>query len=167
MSGLCEDDIQFINESKLKNDPAPIVLVFTKIDANPRWLSRQSRIETTNIADRQVVLNHRVIDDLPKIGVSSKTGEGIALLSSAVRGLLLGSGDSAENSVSLGSERQKKAVQAALESVSHSLSALNGFSLDAVVQDLEDALENLGEVTGEVTADDVLESIFSRFCVGK
>lgn len=167
VSGLCEDDIQFINESKLKNDPAPIVLVFTKIDANPRWLSRQSRIETTNIADRQVVLNHRVIDDLPKIGVSSKTGEGIALLSSAVRGLLLGSGDSAENSVSLGSERQKKAVQAALESVSHSLSALNGFSLDAVVQDLEDALENLGEVTGEVTADDVLESIFSRFCVGK
>jgi len=41
------------------------------------------------------------------------------------------------------------------------------FTLDAVVQDLEDALNSLGEITGEVTSDDVLESIFSRFCVGK
>ena len=40
-------------------------------------------------------------------------------------------------------------------------------SLDAVVQDLEDSLDSLGEVTGQVTPDDVLGSIFSNFCVGK
>ena len=68
----------------------------------------------------------------------------------------------------LGSARQKMAVEEALESVRHSLVAADkDFALDAVVQDLEDALSSLGEVTGEVTADDVLESIFSRFCVGK
>ncbi|MDY4190375.1 hypothetical protein, partial [Treponema porcinum] len=38
---------------------------------------------------------------------------------------------------------------------------------DAVVEDLENALDSLGEITGEVSADDVLGSIFSRFCVGK
>ena len=41
------------------------------------------------------------------------------------------------------------------------------FSLDAVVQDLEDALDALGEITGEVTSDDILENIFANFCVGK
>ena len=45
--------------------------------------------------------------------------------------------------------------------------AQEDYALDAVVQDLEDSLNSLGEVTGEVTADDVLGSIFSRFCVGK
>jgi tRNA modification GTPase len=52
--------------------------------------------------------------------------------------------------------------------VEHSLTvAKEGYSMDAVVQDLEDSLDSLGEVTGEVTPDDVLGSIFSHFCVGK
>ena len=52
--------------------------------------------------------------------------------------------------------------------MSHAISSANdGYSLDAVVQDLEDALDSLGEITGEVTPDDILESIFSNFCVGK
>ena len=69
----------------------------------------------------------------------------------------------------LGSARQKKSVQEALERVTHALEISQDFSygLDAVVQDLEDALECLGEVAGEVSPDDVLENIFSRFCVGK
>ena len=68
----------------------------------------------------------------------------------------------------LGSERQKESVAEALERVEHSLTvAKEGYSMDAVVQDLEDSLDSLGEVTGEVTPDDVLGSIFSHFCVGK
>ncbi len=41
------------------------------------------------------------------------------------------------------------------------------YSLDAAVQDIEDALDFLGELTGRVTADDILDSVFSNFCVGK
>ena len=41
------------------------------------------------------------------------------------------------------------------------------YSLDAVVQDLEDALDALSEVTGAITPDDILGSIFANFCVGK
>ena len=68
----------------------------------------------------------------------------------------------------LGSVRQKDAVASALECVKHSLvSADDNYTLDAVVQDLEDALDALGEVTGDVTPDDVLGSIFENFCVGK
>ena len=46
-------------------------------------------------------------------------------------------------------------------------SADEDYALDAVVQDLEDALAFLGEVTGEVTPEDILESVFGNFCVGK
>ena len=68
----------------------------------------------------------------------------------------------------MGSARQKEAVSEALECVKHALfSADDNYSLDAVVQDLEDALDSLGEVTGDVTPDDVLGSIFANFCVGK
>ena len=68
----------------------------------------------------------------------------------------------------LGSARQKEAVAEALECVKHALvSADDNYTLDAVVQDLEDAIDFLGEVTGDVTPDDVLGSIFANFCVGK
>lgn len=68
----------------------------------------------------------------------------------------------------LGSARQKDAVAEALECTKHALiSADDNYSLDAVVQDLEDALDALSEVTGDITPDDVLGSIFENFCVGK
>ena len=68
----------------------------------------------------------------------------------------------------LGSQRQKEAVAEALECTKHALiSADDNYTLDAVVQDLEDALESLSEVTGDITPDDVLGTIFENFCVGK
>ena len=101
------------------------------------------------------------------MSISSKTGEGIAELSSLVKKLLSSSSESDRSQTGLGSERQKVAVEDALESVSHALALSSDFALDAVVQDLEDSLDALGIVTGDVTPDDILGSIFSRFCVGK
>ncbi len=68
----------------------------------------------------------------------------------------------------LGSARQRDSVAEALENVKHALvSADDNYTLDAVVQDLEEALDCLAEVTGAITPDDVLGSIFANFCVGK
>jgi tRNA modification GTPase len=39
--------------------------------------------------------------------------------------------------------------------------------LDIIAVELSEALQNLGELTGEVTPSDILETIFSGFCVGK
>ena len=58
-------------------------------------------------------------------------------------------------------------VESALESLRHAAGLQKGYSLDAAVQDIEDALDFLGELTGRVTADDILDSVFSNFCVGK
>ncbi|MEE1181335.1 MAG: tRNA uridine-5-carboxymethylaminomethyl(34) synthesis GTPase MnmE, partial [Treponema sp.] len=103
------------------------------------------------------------------VRISAKSGTGIDELVAAVKEIVLGGKGQESDHAGLGSERQKKSVQEALERVSHALeiSSTGEYGLDAVVQDLEDALDSLGEVTGDVTPDDVLGNIFSRFCVGK
>ena len=43
----------------------------------------------------------------------------------------------------------------------------NELSGDLMAIDLREAIHNLGEITGSVTTDDLLGSIFSNFCIGK
>ena len=106
----------------------------------------------------------------PAVRLSSKTGVGIDVLIDTVAALV--TADTAlpmqDAGISLGTERQKEAVTAALEAVRHALEAgRSGYPLDAVIQDVEEAVHALGSVTGEVRSDDILDKIFSGFCVGK
>jgi len=106
----------------------------------------------------------------PAVRLSSKTGVGIDVLIDTVAGLV--TADTAlpmqDAGISLGTERQKEAVTAAFEAVRHALEAgRSGYPLDAVIQDVEEAVHALGSVTGEVRSDDILDKIFSGFCVGK
>jgi tRNA modification GTPase len=43
----------------------------------------------------------------------------------------------------------------------------NGISNDLLALDIRQALHHLGEITGEITTEDLLENIFSKFCIGK
>jgi tRNA modification GTPase len=55
-----------------------------------------------------------------------------------------------------------------VQSLHTALDALQlGLTPDAVLVDVEDALEALGEVTGKSMREEVTNDIFSRFCVGK
>ena len=151
IQGMNDEDRQFIENCK-----EPLIVVYTKSDKeNP---------DMTGLCDRAKL-------SPPVCKISSKTGEGMAELFSQIYGILTAgiAGSSTERSqAGLGSARQKEAVSEALECVNHALvSADDNYTLDAVVQDLEDALDCLGEVTGDVTPDDVLGSIFANFCVGK
>jgi tRNA modification GTPase len=104
----------------------------------------------------------------PSLSISSKTGAGISELYEKITAVITSGMSTERQQAGLGSARQKEAVAEALECVKHALvSADDNYTLDAVVQDLEDALDYLGEVTGDVTPDDVLGSIFANFCVGK
>lgn len=98
--------------------------------------------------------------------ISAKTGFGLAELVAAVKEKLSKQGQTTRARAGLGSERQKISCDEALASVNHAISSQE-LGLDAVVQDLEDALDALAELTGETSPDDILENIFSRFCVGK
>jgi len=55
----------------------------------------------------------------------------------------------------------RKSLERAIEAITGSQS--NEF----IAADVREAAEDLGEITGEVTTEDILDSIFSKFCVGK
>jgi len=64
--------------------------------------------------------------------------------------------------------RQEEAVRRAREAVRRAREALKaGFTPDALLTDVEEALSALGELTGQSVSEDVTDRIFSRFCVGK
>ena len=142
----------------LKNMTVPIVKVYNKVD----------------------ILHDSIHQDNSSqaVYISAKTGQGVSDLIQKVKSVLLSSVQNMtteREQAGLGSERQKKAVDEALDSVSHALQVSHGqsedfgseISLDAIVQDLEDSLSFLSEIIGEVTPDDILENIFANFCVGK
>ena len=142
-----QEDIDFINSFKNR---IPVIKVLNKIDILDAETSKDDTLE------------------LPVVKISAKTGLGISDLVKEVKNTLVKSTKSERTQAGLGSERQKQAVDEALDSVNHALEvSCADFTMDAVVQDLEDALSFLAEITGETTPDDILGNIFANFCVGK
>ena len=106
--------------------------------------------------------------------VSAATGEGLPELASALRALVaprFGRDEGraeADRELRVASERQKLLLDRAEASLSAALRGVEAaVPLDALVLDLREAADALGEITGEVASEEVLEAIFSRFCLGK
>ena len=103
----------------------------------------------------------------PVVELSTKTGEGLADLEAAVANLFPKGSDTAYGEL-LSNARQAQAAQRALEGVERARQALEaGMTPDALLTDVEEALEALGELTGQSVGEDVTARIFQRFCVGK
>lgn len=99
--------------------------------------------------------------------VSAVTSEGFSDLEDLINSRLTGM-EISGSELMIDSLRQKELLDRAVESLgSVKLSLENKVSLDAVALDLKEALDALGEITGEVTSEDILNNIFARFCVGK
>ncbi len=107
------------------------------------------------------------LTDRGAIKVSAATGEGIQNLIGEMVDMV------ESNSVVAGpaftvNSRQRGCLIRAQDSLARALeSAGTGESLEFLSMDLRDALDQLGEVVGEVITDDLLDVIFSEFCIGK
>lgn len=113
--------------------------------------------------------NAVVPSDLPfctVIRVCAKTGEGLDQLADAVDVMFAGS-TPCDGSV-LTNARQYDAIRRAYEAMQSALQSLKlGLTPDAVLTDVETAMEAMGEVTGATVREDITARIFERFCVGK
>ncbi|MDR0497159.1 MAG: tRNA uridine-5-carboxymethylaminomethyl(34) synthesis GTPase MnmE [Treponema sp.] len=108
------------------------------------------------------------------LAVSAKTGEGIPdLTRSIAEALAAPRKTSGENLPEVqreapGTMRQKELINSALASVQEALAlAEQEEPLDIIAPLFRSAINSLGEITGEVSNADILEVMFSRFCVGK
>ena len=128
---------------------ANLVVIVNKADL-PR------RIDVGALADR--------FDNV--ISLSAKTGEGITTLTDHITSLYP-AGSAAQGEL-LTNARQADAVSRAWNAVREARSALRiGMTPDVVLSDAENALSALGELNGKSLREDLVSTIFSRFCVGK
>lgn len=106
---------------------------------------------------------------MQQVSISAQTGEGVEQLKNEVcRTFLHGSGIDSREFVAISRARHRDALVSADEIVSRFLEGLDsGMELELLAVDLRDALSAVGTVTGQSTPDDVLDLIFSSFCIGK
>ncbi|MBR2716685.1 MAG: tRNA uridine-5-carboxymethylaminomethyl(34) synthesis GTPase MnmE [Oscillospiraceae bacterium] len=101
------------------------------------------------------------------IPVSALTGDGLDALEAAVAALYPPDSSIPAGEI-LSNPRQAEAVGRALEYVRAAMEALDaGVTPDAVLTEIEGALNALGELSGRLVREDIMNGIFSRFCVGK
>ena len=103
---------------------------------------------------------------LKQVRVSALTNQGLDELRMALRDCFLDS--SKESEIVVTNVRHKAALERARSSLSEVQRTMEqGMPPDIVAVDLQEARDNLAEIIGVVTNDDVLERIFSQFCIGK
>ena len=107
--------------------------------------------------------------DLPfstVIPICAKTGEGLEQLADTVDAMF--ASDTPCDGSILTNARQYDAIRRAQEAMLRALDGLGiGLTPDAVLTDVEEAMEAMGEVTGATVREDITARIFERFCVGK
>jgi len=104
----------------------------------------------------------------PLVHTSALTGEGLKRLKETlVENVLIGKVNLSSNT-SFFNVRQRDALQHSIQSIQQALeSARNSESYEFIALDLRTAIDTLGEIVGEVTTEDILDKIFSEFCIGK
>jgi len=134
-------------------DSRQVVLVVNKIDCPQR-------------------LNYEAVRPLwplaPLVRTSMLTGEGLAQLEETMVSLVTSGKGLHSESALITSTRHRESLRHAAAHLQASLASLHQqLPLDFVSIDLRAAYDALGEITGETASDDLLERIFSEFCIGK
>ena len=105
--------------------------------------------------------------DSDVIPISAQRGMGLDMLRQHLRALVDTSSLNA-GSVVVTNMRHYAALKSAHEALGDALQAVdNNLSGDLISEDIRRILHHLGEITGEITSDDILHTIFSHFCIGK
>lgn len=131
-----------------------LYLIINKIDLQPHTESA-SAVTAEGTEDKYT------------LRLSAKTGEGIrtlvAALSRSVDATAAYRGEAIVTN-----QRHYHALCEALTALDAALDGLHhGLTSELLSEDIRAAINHLGEITGEITSDDILQNIFSKFCIGK
>ena len=141
---LIQDTINWIQ--------VPVIIVANKSDAG----------------SKQVTISNLQKLNKPIVKMSAKTGKGLTNLENAIVKTISKGYNALSDDIIITSRRQKEVIEKTAEHINLARATLDknwGFEYAAV--DLRQALDILGELTGETITDDILKNIFSRFCIGK
>ena len=106
--------------------------------------------------------------DAPVIPISAKENQGIEQLREYVTDLFLGGEIKFNEQVYITNIRHKQALSRVIESLTYVLQAVDDeMPEDVYTVDLMDAYRELGSIIGEEVGEDLVNEIFSKFCMGK
>ena len=117
---------------------------------------------------RERISQKGVQKQIPVIAISAKEEQGIKELENTVKAMFLKGDLSFNEEVYITNARQKNALVNARESMKKVVFSIDaGMPEDFYSIDLMDAYESLGNITGESIGEDLVNEIFSKFCMGK
>ena len=155
---LDENDEKILPLIKNKN----AVILLNKSDLNTvvtKEMIKEKISDLTGGADKK---------EIPVISISAKEEKGIEKLEKKLKNMFLNEIISFNDQICISNVRQKNALTDALESMRKVVESINaGMPEDFYSIDLMDAYEALGSITGESVGEDLINEIFSKFCMGK
>lgn len=173
---MCEIEKLGIERTRIKLSEADLVIVV--LDAShPIGTEDEKILSETKTLKRIVILNKIDVDSFSNrvfeegagfIKTSAIQGHGMDELKNALADFIkTGALMESENAI-ITNLRHKKLLDDAIISLEDAASkASGGESAEFIAYHLEEAMSSLGKITGEVTTEDLLNEIFSKFCIGK
>ena len=111
-------------------------------------------------------LERKISVDFETINISAKNKQGIEQIKEKIYETVKND-CFVQSSITLTNKRHEIAVAQAIEFITSAIDNIFDISLDCVAVDIKSAWEKLGEITGETTSEDIIDAIFSKFCLGK
>jgi tRNA modification GTPase len=153
---LSEEDRALYSSIRQSGKKQKILLVLNKIDIAPNASAEEYR---TGLGEEELV------------AVSAREYTNIKALQDAVFSLVTGDrkgGGWDPGTAAVPNVRHRDALKKTAQAARRIEEGLAGaISPDLLAVDIQDALEQLGDIVGETTAEDILDMIFERFCIGK
>lgn len=162
-----DDEIEQIGIERSYEKLQSATIVLQLIDSEPN-------IEPLQLSDEQkliVVLNKcdkmQALTPQSCVSISAKFGTGIEELKQLLV-TSVGISDYDGTALVVSNARHHEALTASACSFERALTAISSnLPTDLISAEIRTALSHLAEITGEITTDDILGNIFSKFCIGK
>jgi len=175
-----EDIVERIGVERTKTAITEADLVIAVIEANSNITSEEIdqldrfpiSILVINKCDLGLTVSEETIDTLsakyPLIHTSALTGQGIEELKLAIQRQITGESQTSVESAIITNERHYSALEQTIEALRQARADLTaGFTEEVALANLHRALRSLGLITGETLIADLINQIFSTFCIGK
>ncbi|MCB9208272.1 MAG: tRNA uridine-5-carboxymethylaminomethyl(34) synthesis GTPase MnmE [Ignavibacteriales bacterium] len=171
---ITEDEIEKegVLRSRKAVENADLVILLNDTDSEfPRELYDEILLLTDKekviFVDNKIDINRKSLEE-NHFGISALTGEGIDKFLDHLKLKSFDSNSFSEKSAVVTNLRHKVALEISKEHLLKSIdSIVEKLSGEFISVDLRNAESSLGEIIGKVTTDDILNNIFSKFCIGK
>ena len=121
-----------------------------------------------DLKNDNIIFNDGILKDFETIEISAKDNKGIEELKEKLFSMVVSSGSNIQNSFMITSSRHKELLDKARKSLCNCIEEISSnVDLDLVNIGVVEAWNYIGEITGETASEDRINTIFSKFCLGK